>query len=210
MDKHATKYVSSSNRLLLTFIVVLYAIPLVLFVEDILGAGRYYYYFIEVGVAIGFAVIADWVYISIQNNKTHSSALENKSITVFNKDAHRFCFIIIIAVWPLRLPLYFIDHPEWNKITSVDVGLFTAFIILITLDRLYKNNYMYLYTALLTTSLSIYYVALVSESINADNIIHVLSNLFLIIISIPIILLLYKIPIKVIKKHNKAINHDAL
>jgi len=182
----------------------------VLFVEDMLGVQRYYYsYFIEFGVAIGLALLADWAYISI-HEKTHGSAPENKSITAFNIGVHRICLIIIIAIWPLRLPLLLVDHSEWNRITSFDIWILTAFITLITLDRLYKRHYIYLYIALLTAGLSIYYVALIIESIYADSVTHTLSKLFLIIVSIPIILLLYKIPIKVIKKHNKAINHDAL
>jgi len=211
MIKHVTDHIRPSNRLLLAFIVLLYSIPLILFLEEILGVGAYYYnHILVLGVAFAFVAIADRIYVSIHNIQANNIVPENNSITVFNKDMHRICIILIIAVWPLRLPLYYIEHPEWSGITNFDIGLFTAFIIIITLDRLYKNNYMYLYSALLAICLTVYFVALISKSIITGTIVNVLSNLFLIVIFIPIILLLYKIPIKVIKKHNKAINHDAL
>lgn len=210
MDKRVTGNVRTHNRFLLAFLVIFYAIPLVLFVEEFLGIAVYSYnYIVTIGIAMGLAVITDRIYVSIQNNKTNNGASQSKPFTTFNKDMHKFGIILLVAVYPLRLPLYFTDHPEWSGITSVDIWLFIAFITIIALDRLYNNNYMYLYSALLAISLSVYFATLLNKSINSESVIDALKYLFIIVLAIPIILLLYDIPIKVIKKHNKAINHDA-
>ena len=123
-----------------------------------------------------------------------------------NKKAHKYVVIFIVFFVLLRLVLYLYGGSEIQVSTVDNVLLDSNMLLLIVLGPLYKYRLIYLYLGVVTIFLVSFIASDVHGIINAEGILDVSSNLLgIIVVCIFTYEFYYRIPIKVLIKHNKTL-----